>query len=130
MTSDRSFCRQVAEEIESALHHGDVTSLSDEILRHLAGCPQCRGGLILLLQTIDPATEQRPAVNCESCRDDLPVYIDVELREPAAAARRYAQIWRHLLTCPACDEIYQAARELRLAVDAGELPPLSGLSET
>lgn len=101
-----------------------------ELVAHSLTCPACRG----LIATAAAAIVERipPRIDCVACEQDLDAFIDVEERAGApAAARRYPQIWWHLLTCAECADVYAGVHALLHAEATGALsaPPLTPVHE-
>lgn len=124
----RQYIRQIAD------GQGDAQP-EPAICAHIAGCPQCRGALALLLADAIDAAPAR-AISCDDCQRDMAAFIDIELLAGRAEAQqRYPLVWWHLWTCADCAETYQLTHalihsdELALAVrDAHRLVRLHQLS--
>jgi predicted anti-sigma-YlaC factor YlaD len=80
---------------------------------HIAVCDRCRGALLLLAYAA--LGGDATAIDCARCAEDLPAWIEAEQDDPVRALRSYPAVWLHLLTCPACAELYRLSR---LLVDA------------
>lgn len=89
------------------------------IQAHVAGCATCQAALLLLANAVIDTPV--PTIDCESCRANLPAFIEREDEDLARAIQAFPHVWWHLWTCAACAEIYQMVRVLVAAEQRGEI---------
>lgn len=78
---------------------------------HIAGCPLCRGALVLFAAEAVDLPSLAGAITCRQCDEDLAAFIEQEAEETSAAAiRTYPLVWWHLWTCEDCMETYRITR--------------------
>ncbi len=120
-------CSEVVAQIERAFHHGLISSISPELIAHIAGCSSCRGALLLMAASLDMAPpDTLPRLTCAMAQPALAPYIELERADPAAAAQAFPSLWWHLWSCPDCAEAYRLTHLMLDAAAAGEIPPLPG----
>ena len=104
-------CNEAMHHFAVAISHGNPALLNENTRRHLSECPLCRAGILFTLRASNLAPRPAPA-SCDECQADLPAFIDLEQRDPAAAPQTYPGVWWHLWTCPDCSDIYAITRAL------------------
>ncbi len=72
-----------------------------------------------LLEAISLTQDEE--IDCSTCLDLVPIYVDRELAG-ADAARELPALRQHLAVCRECLEEYEALRDLALLEAAGGLP--------
>lgn len=71
-----------------------------------------RDTLVLLLDELLEHPPVPAEIDCDACDDDLAAFIDLEQEQHTrVAAHTYPQVWWHLWTCPACQDIYLLTRD-------------------
>jgi hypothetical protein len=71
----------------------------------------------------DAMGDEDSTLACEACRAQLAAYVEAET-EGTDVAERFPVIWRHLLTCDACGELYADLLEVTLVEESEGLPPV------
>jgi hypothetical protein len=96
--------------------------LAPNLVDHAATCATCSAVLATVAGTVLGRSAPPAPIACVDCEHDLDAYIDWEERSgSAAAARRYPQLWWHLLTCSECAEVYAGVHALLGAEATGDL---------
>lgn len=104
----------------------------EELVEHIAGCPTCKGAILLTLTDLLALGPEMGELDCAACEGALAAYLELELEDGGAAAlRAYPLVARHLWSCPDCAELYRLTRAAILAARAGTLarPPLLARAE-
>ena len=68
-------------------------------------------------------------ISCTECLDLLSGLVEVEARAENLSAKML-QVKQHLAQCQACQDEYEALRELRRLEDEGEFPSLDDLQDS
>lgn len=123
-------CTEAIPAIADALLRSSPT-IDPALARHVAGCPRCRAGLLLVVRGLRTAEiedrDEQLDIVCVRCQEDLAAFIDLERRDLQRAAARYPQVWWHLWTCAICAQTYDLTKRLLSAEEEGKLPPLAHL---
>jgi len=117
-------CADVRRWVDAAIRSDDLTPPSQVLSTHVERCAVCQGALLLLIAArteLPPSTSGTPA---QHCLDDLPAYIEQELKDVSSAIRAYPHVWWHLLVCRECAEVYRLTHTMIEAERDGQLAPL------
>lgn len=114
-------------DVERIREDGQVGAVNREVATHIQSCKSCRASLSILAESFGiPPASAFPAYSCAACRSDMPAYIELEQRSPAAAAQAFPAAWWHFWSCPLCADTYHITHTLLDAAESGDLPPLPG----
>ena len=68
-------------------------------------------------------------ISCTECFDLVSRYVDLEISGKNAVSQ-LPQVKQHINQCRACQEEYEALRDLRVLEEKGELPSLDDLGDS
>lgn len=118
-------CDRARQAVERLLANASTETLPAGVASHMSTCPSCRARLLVAMHGLaGRAGSAGPGLRCESVRQNLPTFLDLELRDAERAVRTLPALWRHIWTCADCLEEYLSARALVEAADKGALPAL------
>lgn len=87
-----------------------------DLIAHIAGCPRCKGTLLLFVAERGEIARPPDAHSCASAEEQLPMFVDYERANGAvAAAQTFPAIWWATVVCPRCSAAYAEIQELAAA---------------
>lgn len=116
-------CAATQEWLAGAAQSREATP-PEALVQHSAGCPRCRGALVVIAADLLCPPQACEAIGCAECEDQLAAFADCEHSAGLnAAIQRFPAVWWHLLVCPECSALCDDLAELVTVGDLSAVAP-------